>query len=127
MKKEIESICKEESHKESCGFILMSGDKFEIVKCNNVSTHPESSFEISYKDLTKYLMNQKMVAIFHSHINTDEKFSEKDVKISEELMFPFWVYSSKTKKHNVYIPKNLHNKKNIKNFCKKVRAYKCNI
>ena len=63
-------------------------------------------------------MNQKMVGVFHSHINTDEKFSEKDIKISEELMFPFWVYSSKTKKHNVYIPENLYNKKKTFDFIK---------
>jgi|TARA_R110002167_G_scaffold195467_1_gene398204 proteasome lid subunit RPN8/RPN11 len=127
MKKNIEEICFKNIKKESCGFLMMYKEKIQVIECDNVSLNPENSFEINYKDLIKYSISPRVVGVFHSHINTDEKFSKKDIKNSEELMLPFWVYSIKTKKHNVYIPENLTNKKNVKNFCEKINTSRCKL
>jgi proteasome lid subunit RPN8/RPN11 len=48
-----------------------------------------------------------LLAIYHSHINTDAKPSEFDIKMSNNCCIPFLIYSIETKKFNLYEPQNL--------------------
>jgi proteasome lid subunit RPN8/RPN11 len=109
MKQYIEEIC-EKNQEEVCGLIIKNKGKLDIIECENISSSPENSFEINKKDFNKYFLNFKILAIFHSHVNTDENFSKKDLLMSNEIMIPFWVYSTKTKKHNFYIPDTVDKK-----------------
>ena len=114
----IKEICQKNKRIESCGVILKhkSGDR--VIECENASTNPEKNFEIKLSDQVNLIKNGKILAVFHSHIDQDEKFLDTDIKHSEELIAPYIVYSLKTKKFNTYIPNFAKRDKDIKNFFK---------
>jgi len=122
MKEDIIRICKKNKEKESCGIIFFSNKRYRIKECKNISKNPENQFEISFLDHCECLKNGEIVGTYHSHVNRDENFSELDVKMSNEMMIPFIVYSLKTNKINVYTPKKMTSKR-IKNFSNKIKDY----
>lgn len=122
MKSEIESICEKNKDLESCGFITFEKNNFVISECKNVSKDSLNNFEISFNDHIKFL-KRNIIAIFHSHVVSEDLFSDNDKKHSEETMVPYLLYSLKNKRHNIYIPKNIRKSKAMSLFLKKIKDY----
>jgi proteasome lid subunit RPN8/RPN11 len=101
---------------EECGIIYFD-KKVKLKKCENIASRRFENFEISIKDYLDLKKEFQIFGLYHSHIEFDERFSSKDVIHSEELMVPYFVYSFKTKKSNLYIPKSLNLKKATKSLC----------
>ena len=104
---------KEISHKnftiEVCGFLGYDSSKKQyVVKLErNVSDKPKDHFMINPLNYLIFKEDYEMIAVFHSHINGDEKESDFDVTMAENCCQAFLIYSLNTKKINIYTPKNL--------------------
>lgn len=94
---------------EVCGFLGYDKIKRDyIVQLeNNCSTDPKNFFAIDPLRYLLFKQKYSLAAIFHSHIVSDEKPSEFDIKMSENCCVPFLVYSLNTNKINIYEPKNI--------------------
>ena len=104
----IKNICNNYPLIEVCGFLGFDENesKYIVQLEENKSTDPINFFTI---DALKYLLFKEkysMLAIFHSHVKSDEKPSEFDIKMSENCCIPFLVYALNTDKFNLYEPKN---------------------
>ena len=102
---------------EVCGFLGFNRKKEAYVVQNekNVSQDPSDYFMIDPLNYLIFKENYDLLAVYHSHINTDAEPSEFDVKMSENCCIPFLIYSIETKKFNLYKPQNLEIDVNIYN------------
>ncbi len=93
---------------EICGFIgFNQKQKKYIVQIEkNQATDPKNFFLISPLNYLKFKKNNKIVAIFHSHIIGDESLSEFDIKTSELICVPFVIFSTNTRNFSFYEPHN---------------------
>ena len=108
---------------EECGIVYFD-KKIKLKICKNIASKDFENFEISVKDYLDLKKKFEIFGLYHSHIKSDESFSNKDMIHSEELMVPYFVYSFKTEKSNLYIPKNLDPTKATKpfrNFLKRIK------
>ena len=121
--KKIKKISEYQKEEEICGFIVEDKGKEYLVECENVSLNKSNSFQISQKKYIETFEDNKIISIYHSHPNDSEEFSEADLKLSEALMIPMSVYSNKTKKFNIHIPKNAKRNKRLNNIEKSVVNY----
>ena len=88
------------SFKEICGFIYFN-DGFKFKEATNFSKVPDL-FEIHPAEFLEFKNKNNLVAIYHSHINSDEKMSEQDMESSKNCLYPYVAYSIKTKKFSYY-------------------------
>lgn len=93
---------------EICGFIGfdMKTKKYKGQIEKNQAIDPRSYFIISPLNYLKFKNENKVIAIFHSHVSGDEKPSEFDIKTSELTCIPFMIYSINSKKFSFYEPQN---------------------
>lgn len=108
---------------EECGIVYFD-KKVKLKICKNIASKSSENFEISIKDYLGLKKSFEIFGIYHSHIKSDESFSNKDIVHSEELTVPYFVYSLKTKKSNLYIPASLNTKKATKSFCNFLKRIK---
>jgi proteasome lid subunit RPN8/RPN11 len=59
-------------------------------------------FSIKPIDFLQAKLNNNLVAVFHTHVEGSEKFSEYDKENSENCLCPFLVYSLETKKFSLF-------------------------
>ena len=118
MKKRIKSIAERMPEQEACGLVLYGNGKIRIEPTLNMAKDKRNLFQIRPRDI---IDANGLVGIFHSHIESDSRFSEKDILFSEEWGLPFFVFSLLDKKHGVYIPKNVPKTRKFKNFLKKIK------
>ncbi len=88
------------SFKEMCGFIYFQ-NQFKFEKATNYSNSVDY-FEIHPAEFLNFKLNKNLVAIIHSHINGDENLSQEDKESSENCLYPYLIYSTKTKKFSFY-------------------------
>ena len=103
--KKIIDHAEEFPNEEVCGTVSL--DSNLIVNVNrekNYSANKENAFQISSQ---KVLGLKSLLGIYHSHPFTDENPSPNDKANSEEMGIPFLIYSLKTKKFFLYIPRSL--------------------
>jgi proteasome lid subunit RPN8/RPN11 len=80
IKQEIKSHAVEEHPKECCGLIVYDAAKtaFRLCKCDNSSSDKDKHFEISPSDYLRASLTGKIIAMYHSHPDSKESFSEFD-------------------------------------------------
>lgn len=102
---------------EICGFLGFDRKKEAYVVQNeqNVSQDPSEYFMIDPLNYLIFKQKYDLLAVYHSHINTDAEPSEFDVKMSNNCCIPFLIYSIETKKFDLYEPQNLETDVNIYN------------
>ena len=94
---------------EICGFLGFDREKETYVVQNekNVAEDPSKHFMIDPLNYLLFKERYDLLAVYHSHINTDAEPSEFDVKMSNNCCIPFLIYSIETKKFDLYEPQNL--------------------
>jgi proteasome lid subunit RPN8/RPN11 len=108
---------------EICGFLGYDiFDKAYVAHIEkNLAKNISDYFLIDPNNYLKFKNDYDIIAIFHSHIVGDETFSEFDMKMSELSCVPFLVFSTNTRKFNLYEPQNKdYNVKRIVNLKKKI-------
>ena len=107
IREQIKLICLDKKDQESCGIILMDNvGNFFIKELNNIHSEKNKYFKISLSDWIRESNQGKIIAVFHSHIETDEKPSSFDKKYSEELCMPFVIYSTHTDNFFLHFPES---------------------
>lgn len=71
--------------------------------CKNLSETPEFNFVI---DAEKFIEN-KVIYVYHSHVNESANPSKFDTKSSEELCVPFLIYSLRDNDFKLYQNKSV--------------------
>ena len=107
MKETIKNECVKNTKEESCGFLIFKKKRTSIFPCYNWANDRAKNFKIEAKEYIDASKAGEIFGVYHSHIGEDERFSEKDVLHSEEIMLPYFVYSLKTKGHGLYIPMSI--------------------
>lgn len=102
---------------EICGFLGFDREKEAYVVQNqkNVAEDPSKHFMIDPLSYLFFKDRYDLLAVYHSHINSDAEPSEFDIKMSNTCCIPFLIYSTETKKFNLYEPQNLETDVNIHN------------
>jgi len=102
---------------EICGFLGFDREKEAYVVQNekNVAEDPSKHFMIDPLNYLLFKERYDLLAVYHSHINTDAEPSEFDVKMSNNCCIPFLIYSIETKKFDLYEPQNLETDVNTYN------------
>lgn len=79
-KEEIRSHSLEEQPKECCGLIIYDKEKerIRVLRCKNNSSSKKNHFEIHPRDYLRASLRGKILAMYHSHPNSDKSFSELD-------------------------------------------------
>lgn len=86
---------------EVCG-VIVENINFHAYKCQNVSEHADSYFEISTKDYLKASKTGRIVASYHSQPSLI--FSEADKINSNGHILPMIVYSTENDDFSLYLP-----------------------
>ena len=108
---------------EVCGFLLFERKRTKLVPCENCAKDRRVNFKISFEDFIKTRKRGEIFGIYHSHIEEDEEFSQKDIIHSREIMLPYFLYSIKSDRHNLLIPKTSKSQsKSFKNFLSRVKG-----
>lgn len=103
------------SDAEVCGFILVEDDKLISEPAKNVAVYQNDIFEIHPLEILKKIKTGKLAAIYHTHPDSGEIESKFDQFNCENSCIPFVIYSKKTEKFNLILPKSVHvNKEYIK-------------
>jgi len=102
---------------EVCGFVGFDEENEEYVVQHqkNIAEDPKSHFMIDPLNYLLFKDQYHLVAVYHSHIDSDAEPSEFDIKMSNNCCIPFLIYSVETKKFHLYEPQNLETDVNIHN------------
>lgn len=102
---------------EICGFLGFDREKETYIVQNekNAAENPSEYFMIDPLNYLIFKEKYDLLAVYHSHINTDAEPSEFDVKMSNNCCIPFLIYSIETKKFDLYEPQNLETDVNTYN------------
>ncbi len=84
---------------ECCGYVLYSSLGCpETLRCANSAPNPQEGFLISANDQLDAIKTDRVIGLYHSHVTVDEKPSDGDKTMCEELELPYWCYSVLTDK-----------------------------
>jgi proteasome lid subunit RPN8/RPN11 len=108
-----------ESNLEVCGFVLVENGDLRTEPAKNISMYEEDIFEIHPLETFKYIQSGKLAAIYHTHPECNEDESQFDLFNCENSCIPYLIYSKKTDKFNLIIPKTPHVKKEYIEILKK--------
>lgn len=112
LKKEIMAHAKQSEPQESCGFVVseyMYGD-LSYFPCENIASDPVNYFEISPDDFIRAEELGRIVALVHSHPDSDTEkglpyLSTADRECQVRLNLPFWlVCDDKLQKFRPIVP-----------------------
>lgn len=107
IKNQIIRACNKNPEEEVCGFVVFKDDEFGILECENKAQNKKDEFYIPAKDYLYVKNNYEIIAVYHSHLESDENPSEFDKKMSDLTCLPFVMYSHQTRKFNVFKPEFL--------------------
>lgn len=96
--RQVKIHCLESLVKESCGLIVESTSGLKVLPCKNESLFPEYHFIIN---LNIFIEN-KVLYVYHSHVNCSVKPSITDKLYSDELCIPFLIYSIRDDEFGIY-------------------------
>jgi proteasome lid subunit RPN8/RPN11 len=123
----LKEYCLEMSAIESCGFIGYNPSEklYVMAGCDNRSDKPDESFLINPYDHIDFIKNNKVIAVFHSHIKTEDP-SEQDRLACRSACLPFLIYGIKSNDFALLAPKSVEKKhiylkgvKELKDFLEK--------
>lgn len=101
LKSELLDFANSSPMREVCGFVCEKNGEFFLAKARN-KANQDDLFLISAVDFLERKMSGELVAIFHTHIDCDEKLSDFDVQNSKNCLYPFLVYSLETEKFSLF-------------------------
>lgn len=96
--KQVKAYCLGSLIEERCGLIVESASGMKVVSCKNESSFPEYHFMIN---LNIFIEN-KVLYVYHSHVNCSVKPSITDKLYSDELCIPFLIYSIRDDEFGIY-------------------------
>ena len=96
LKEQIKKHALRDPQKECCGFIILPERSFdlEVFECSNVAERPSHFFTIKPLDFLEASKKGKIKAIYHSHINDNEEFSENDKLNSKKHKIDYLLYNN---------------------------------
>ena len=83
---------------ETCGLIVEEQDNYKFLACENLSENPSHHFKIN----PKIFIENKVLYIYHSHVNCSANPSNLDILYSDELCIPFLIYSIRDDEFKIY-------------------------
>lgn len=95
---EIKKYARGKKYEESCGIIYEKAAKLNFLKCENLSKNKNVHFEID----PRYLVEYDASYIYHSHVNCSSKPSFFDVKMYNQILIPFLIYSLRDDDFYIY-------------------------
>lgn len=101
LKQDLIEFAQSSPMREVCGFICSSDKGLVLQKAINHSSD-DSFFLINPFDFLDRKLSGELVAIFHSHIDSDENPSELDKKNSANCLYPFLIYSLETEQFSIF-------------------------
>lgn len=113
IKKFIKKKSLEDSPNETCGFIVEENNEFKCIPTTNIAKNKQINFEISGIDFLNIKSKYNIIAIYHSHTNDFEDFSEQDKKCAEAMNCDLVLYFIRDDIFKVYEPLNKKNNKYI--------------
>ena len=87
--------------REVCGFIVYRNNTLFFEKTINDSNQ-DDYFRINPISFLERLLSNELVAIFHTHVDSEEKPSEYDIQNSKNCLYPFLIYSLETKRFHLF-------------------------
>lgn len=99
--KELVEFSESSPLREVCGFIIYKDDDLFFEKMINYSNQ-DDYFRIDPISFLKRSLSNELVAIFHTHVDSEELPSEYDIQNSKNCLYPFLIYSLETKKFNLF-------------------------
>lgn len=88
---------------EVCGFIVELDGNISVKECKNISTTPESKFEIHPEAYLSTKLESDILAIYHSHPNK-ESFSQTDKIMSRINCLPSVLYIIEKDEFEAFYP-----------------------
>jgi proteasome lid subunit RPN8/RPN11 len=96
-----------QADEEVCGLIVLNEDlSISVERMINEHSSPDKCFSISPQKFIDYKINKIILGVYHSHPKTDENPSDHDINTSEELGFPYLIYSLLTNSFFLYCPES---------------------
>lgn len=104
---QIYSYAEQKYPEECCGFILETEGEVTFYKASNISETPQSSFAIDPRDYSKAEDSGNIIAIVHSHCNSNANPSEADKVSCESSQLPWLIVSYPSKDNKILQPTGL--------------------
>jgi proteasome lid subunit RPN8/RPN11 len=94
-KKDIKLHAEEERPYEACGFVISTKDRGieKVIRGENKSERPHENFLLSANSFIKASELGEIIAIYHSHVDQDERPSTHDVVACNRLEKTWIIYS----------------------------------
>lgn len=83
---------------ESCGLIIEKSSSVSFIECENLSENPKYHFKID----PKIFIENKVLYVYHSHVDCTANPSSQDMLYSNELCVPFLIYSIRYDEFKIY-------------------------
>ena len=109
IKRRIKSHALEEKPEECCGTIIDIDGSLDIVPCINSSADNNKHFKISAEEYLRASRMGPVKAVYHSHCNDLENFSEFDKLNSQNHNVEFILYVIKNDNFLSYLPNCKYN------------------
>jgi proteasome lid subunit RPN8/RPN11 len=104
MLEKIEEHFKNEYPREGCGIIGIVKGKKEWFPCRNIASN-EDDFIMSSDDYFDVVKRADILAIVHSHPDTENTASPYDIKNCNALGIPYWIFSYPDMELNILQPR----------------------
>ena len=108
------------SNVEVCGFITVENGELKTEPAKNIAVYQNDVFEIHPLELIRQIKSGKLAAIYHTHPITEEAESNFDKFNCENSCIPYLIYSKKTQKFNLLVPRKPHVSKKYIEMLKKI-------
>jgi cell wall-associated NlpC family hydrolase len=89
---------------ERCGVIVERGDTRELIECANVSTEPHQQFRIAALEWARLIVDEKVVAVWHTHPTTPAEPTQADLVYLERTGLPWHIVSGLDQSHSLTLP-----------------------
>jgi len=83
---------------ESVGLLVNVKGKEKYIECDNTASNPEQTFILNPTDYLKASKLGNIIAVIHSHPNSDLVFSESDKINCEKSKLPWYIVDPRSKK-----------------------------
>jgi len=100
--------------REECGLFAWSDQyrlSFEFIPLKNNDSYDNKSFITSSSDYYDLYVNDRIISLFHSHIDDDPTPSPLDIEIAKSFCLPSLIFSNKNKNTYLFYPESYKPKK----------------
>jgi proteasome lid subunit RPN8/RPN11 len=94
---------KQHTTKESCALAIIFKGRLILKECNNISTNPHN-FIIDPIDYIRASSLGEVAAVYHSHLGTDAKPTQSDIRGCNNGKIPWVIYAIESNNIEVILP-----------------------